>query len=169
MGRCHSIKPIYSLFNVEMEKFHGCFYYITSHKNSWVDLKVSLTWENSISNVWNECWRSWPKWGCFQLSLSGCGNWGRFLRSGRLQCHFCLWEDLGNYRLVNLSSNPEKVREWTFLEVISKHIENRSVTGNSQHGHKTGKSCFTNLLAFYNKTIGLVGWRKSGGCCFSQF
>jgi len=64
-------------------------------------------------------------------------------------------EDPGNYKPVNLTSIPGKVMEQLILEVIIKQVEERKVIRSSQHGFIKGKSCLTNLIAFYN---GMTGW-----------
>lgn len=58
-------------------------------------------------------------------------------------------ESPGNYRAV---SQFMKI----LLESIAKHMNNRKVTGSSQHGFMKGKSCFTKLLVFYCKVTILV-------------
>jgi len=68
-------------------------------------------------------------------------------------------EDPRNYRPVSLTSTPRKVMEQLILEVINKQVEEKKFIRSSQHGFTKGKSCLTNLIAFYDD---MTGWVDEG-------
>ncbi|PKU36215.1 rna-directed dna polymerase from mobile element jockey- hypothetical protein [Limosa lapponica baueri] len=68
-------------------------------------------------------------------------------------------ENPGNYRLVSRASILGKMMEQLILGVISKHMKEKKAIRSSQHGFTKGKSCLTNLIAFYD---GMTGWIEEG-------
>ncbi|CAM4390866.1 unnamed protein product [Caretta caretta] len=76
-------------------------------------------------------------------------------------------EDPGNYRPVSLTSVPGKIMEQVLEESILKHLEERKVIRNSQHAK--GKSCLTNLIAFYDQITGSVDEGKAVDVLFLDF
>lgn len=75
-------------------------------------------------------------------------------------------EELGNYRIVSLTSVPSKIREQIFLETMTWYIENKEVIGDSYHGFSEAKLCLTNLVAIYSGVTVLVDKRRASDSIF---
>ncbi|PKU48584.1 rna-directed dna polymerase from mobile element jockey- hypothetical protein [Limosa lapponica baueri] len=78
-------------------------------------------------------------------------------------------EDPGNYRPVSLTSIPGKVMERLILGTISEHMEEKKAIRSSQHGFTKGKSCQTNLIAFYDGTTGWMDEKRMVDVVYLDF
>ncbi|PKU36575.1 rna-directed dna polymerase from mobile element jockey- hypothetical protein [Limosa lapponica baueri] len=78
-------------------------------------------------------------------------------------------EDPGNYRPVSLTSIPGKMMERLILGIISKHLEEKKAIRSSQHGFTKGKSCLTNLIAFYDDITGWMDEKRAVDVVYLDF
>ena len=76
---------------------------------------------------------------------------------------------LGNYRLISLTSIPGKVMEKLILGTASRHFKDKRVVRGSQHGFTKGKSCLTNLIAFYEEVTRWVDDGKAVDVVYLDF
>ncbi|KAF4799937.1 RNA-directed DNA polymerase from mobile element jockey-like protein [Turdus rufiventris] len=72
-------------------------------------------------------------------------------------------EDLGNQRPVSLTSVLGKVMEQIILSAVTQHVQHSQGIRHSQHKHGVvkGRSCWTNLISFYDKVTHLADERRS--------
>ena len=78
-------------------------------------------------------------------------------------------EDLGNYKLVSLSSVPRKVMVQIILGEITQHVHGIQGIRPSQHGFMKGRQCLTDLISFYCWVTRLVDEGKAVEVVYLDF
>ncbi|CAM4527402.1 unnamed protein product [Caretta caretta] len=78
-------------------------------------------------------------------------------------------EKPGNYRLTSLNSVPGQIMNQVIKESTLKHLKERKVIRNSQHGFTKGKSCLTKLISFSHEITGSVDMAKAVDVIYLDF
>jgi len=74
-----------------------------------------------------------------------------------------------NYRPVSLTSVICKLFESIMRDTMVRHLEEKLLIGNSQHGFRKGRSCLSNLLSILDKVTGSVDSGNSIDVIFLDF
>lgn len=59
--------------------------------------------------------------------------------------------------------------EQLILGTVSRHIKDKRIIRGSQHGSKKGKSCLTNIIAFYEDITKWIGDSKEMDVVYLDF
>ena len=77
--------------------------------------------------------------------------------------------DPGNFRPVSLTSIVCKNFERIMKDQIQNYLENEELLLPSQHGFRSGRSCLTNLLDFFEYTSDILDRGKKGAVIYLDF
>jgi len=78
-------------------------------------------------------------------------------------------EDPGKYRPVSLTPVTGKIMERFILSALTRHVKENQGIRPSQHGFMKVRSCFTNLISFYDRVTHLVDEEKSADIIYLDF
>uniref|UniRef100_A0A8B9F0R9 Reverse transcriptase domain-containing protein n=1 Tax=Amazona collaria TaxID=241587 RepID=A0A8B9F0R9_9PSIT len=78
-------------------------------------------------------------------------------------------DELGSYRPVSVTSVPGKILEQILLKGMLRHMKTNKVVGDSRHGFTKGKSCLTNLTAFYEGAMELMDRGRAADVIYLDF
>lgn len=69
-------------------------------------------------------------------------------------------EDLGKYKAVSLTCMPVKTMEQIPMEAIKRHMQDKKMIQDSQHGFTKSRLCLTNLVAICDGGIAAINKGK---------
>lgn len=78
-------------------------------------------------------------------------------------------ENPGNYRTLSPTLILGNVMEQIILNAIMQHIQDNHLITSSQLGFMKGRSCFTDLISFYDKVTHLVDKGKAVDVVYLNF
>jgi len=78
-------------------------------------------------------------------------------------------ENLGNHRPVSLTSMQGMIMERFIQSALTRHVKDNQGIRPSQHRLVKGRSCFTNLISFYDRVTCLVDERKAVDVVYLDF
>ena len=78
-------------------------------------------------------------------------------------------DNLGNYRLVSLTSVVGKLLEKILRNRIYAHLEENGPVSESQHCFVRGRSCLTNLIEFFEEVMKIIDEGRAADVVYMDF
>ena len=78
-------------------------------------------------------------------------------------------DDPGNYRPISLSSVPGKMLESIIADDMMSHLEHNKLILDSQHGFRSGRSCLTNLVDFFQDMFSIYDKSRAVDILYLDF
>ena len=111
----------------------------------------------TLNDIWKVMAIRWSPWWLEKKATSH-----PFLKKGTK-------DDPGNYQPVSHISVLGKIMELILLEKMLRQMEEREVMWDNQHGFTKGRSCLTNLAAFFNGVIVSVYMERTADIIYLDF